>query len=533
MKHRASNTNFTLAAAVVATAAVAGQGAMASPAPASALVLDPARAAKIGETDPRYQSYNVEMVEIVGGRFWAPYPSADDASDGKPALTAEQARAAMFRQREPLNLADPRLRTIAGGLGPVYVRVSGAWANSVYFHDSDASAPATAPKGFEGVLTRPQWAGVVAFAKAINARLVVSFPVSAGARNPDGSWNPDQARRLIRYTLRLGGRIYAAELINEPNVGTAVGLPRGYRAADFARDIAAFRALVSVEAPDIKVVGPGSTGEAGFMMFRRNSDMISTDALMTAKPTPRFDIFSYHSYGTVSQRCARMDPSAGTSPEAALGDAWLARADTIFDHYKAVQARFVPGKPIWITETAQTGCGGDRWAATWLDTFRYVDQLGRLAQRGAAVSFHNTLSASDYALVDDVTLAPRPSYWAAVLWRHTMGARVLGGAVSEGPVHGYLQCLPDRAGGVGAVVLNLDQTASRTVRLPTAAQRFTLTADRIDASSVSLNGTPLAMTSDGRLPAMRGAAAAAGNASLPPASITFLRFDGVKNPSCR
>src|SRR5881628_3680438 len=30
----------------------------------------------LGEVDPRFVSYNVEAVEVTGGRFWAPYKSA-------------------------------------------------------------------------------------------------------------------------------------------------------------------------------------------------------------------------------------------------------------------------------------------------------------------------------------------------------------------------------------------------------------------------------------------------------------------------
>ena len=37
---------------------------------------------------------------------------------------------------------------------------------------------------------------------------------------------------------------------------------------------------------------------------------------------------------------------------------------------------------------------------------------------------HNTLAASDYALLDDHTYAPRPNYWAALLWRRLMGTTV-------------------------------------------------------------------------------------------------------------
>jgi hypothetical protein len=36
------------------------------------------------------------------------------------------------------------------------------------------------------------------------------------------------------------------------------------------------------------------------------------------------------------------------------------------------------------------------WANTFLDTFRYLDQLGRLARQDVRVVAHNTLVASDY-----------------------------------------------------------------------------------------------------------------------------------------
>ena len=33
----------------------------------------PASMARIGTVDERFQSYNVEMVEVTGGEFWKPY----------------------------------------------------------------------------------------------------------------------------------------------------------------------------------------------------------------------------------------------------------------------------------------------------------------------------------------------------------------------------------------------------------------------------------------------------------------------------
>ena len=189
--------------------------------------IHPATMPRIAEVDARFQSYNVEMAEVIGGRFWAPYPKPGEAP-AKPASGLDAA-AAMFRKREPLDLmGNHRLRVLAKALGPAYVRVGGAWANKVYFQDNDEPAMAKAPSGYDGVLTRAEWAGVVDFAKATDAKIVTSFAVSAGPRDANGVWNPDQARRVVAYTRSLGGGIYAAELINEPNVGPLVGLPNGY-----------------------------------------------------------------------------------------------------------------------------------------------------------------------------------------------------------------------------------------------------------------------------------------------------------------
>ena len=35
--------------------------------------LSPKTMSRIGTVDERFQSYNIEMVEVTGGRFWKPY----------------------------------------------------------------------------------------------------------------------------------------------------------------------------------------------------------------------------------------------------------------------------------------------------------------------------------------------------------------------------------------------------------------------------------------------------------------------------
>jgi hypothetical protein len=292
-------------------------------------------------------------------------------------------------------------------LGPSYMRISGSWANSIYFQDDDRPQMPP-PLGYQGVLTRQQWAGVVAFGKAVDAKILTSFASSPGAKLADGSWNPEGARRLFAYTQSLGSQIDAVELANEPNVARPV-----YASDLYARDIATLRRIIDEVSPRTKLVGPGSTGEAGFKLFTVAPAEASTARLLSGTPQPRFDVFSHHFYGAVSERCKSMSARRGTevttSRTEALSESWLSRADQAQRHYRALRDKFVPGAPIWITETAQTACGGDRWASTFLDTFRYLDQLGRLAKQDVSINFHNTLAASDYALIDDQTWLPRPN----------------------------------------------------------------------------------------------------------------------------
>jgi hypothetical protein len=97
-----------------------------SPVAARDMSLVPANMARIATIDERYQSYNVEMAEIMGGNFWKPYArqgGVAPAKAGSPAPAASGALgvgqdASMYQKRAPIDLSQPRLRKLAsaGGL---------------------------------------------------------------------------------------------------------------------------------------------------------------------------------------------------------------------------------------------------------------------------------------------------------------------------------------------------------------------------------------------------------------------------------
>ena len=96
---------------------------------------------RIATIDERFQSFNIEMIEVTGGRFWKSYHDIDAKAaaplSAKPAGPVPAGMdPSLYQYRPPVRLANPRLRALAAALGPAYVRVSGTWANTTYFHDS-------------------------------------------------------------------------------------------------------------------------------------------------------------------------------------------------------------------------------------------------------------------------------------------------------------------------------------------------------------------------------------------------------------
>ncbi len=502
----------------------------------SAVSIDPAHLDAMAEVDPQFQAFNVEMLEITGGRFWKPYKDLQRQStaNSKRGGAGSDPTESLYQYRPPIDLSNARLRKLTAALGPTYLRISGTWANSTYFDDSDEPAPTKAPDGFQGVLTRKEWKAVIDFAHAVDAEIITSFATSPGTRSAEGLWTSDQARRLLTYTTSIGGKIAAAEFMNEPNFAAeSRGAPKNYDAAAYGRDIAIFRPFLKQVAPEVLFLGPGSTGEGGPIAAAVNQTKLGSEALMQATG-PVYDALSFHIYVAASQRCGGTNTPFGTTAAEALSATWLSRPDSVTAYYKRLRDRFEPGKALWVTEMADAACGGNPWASTFLDTFRYLDQHAALAQQGVRVVAHNTLAASDYGLLDESTLEPRPNYWAALLWNKFMGTRVLKPPTK--PDEGlrlYAHCMKGVPGGVTMLAINTNRNEAKSLRMATSSERYTLTATALEGTAVRLNGKELQLGPGDSLPDLSGTKAAAGSITLPPLSISFLAARDAQNASCR
>jgi hypothetical protein len=145
---------------------------------------------KLATVDERYQSFNIEMVEVTGGKFWRPMDEKSFAAIEAKKKDVASVQVGMdpdlFAYRNPIDLSNPRLRKLAAALGPTYVRVSGSWQNMTFFQDNDDPTPVKAPEGFQGVLTRKEWKGVVDFTKAVDGKIVTNMPTTSGTRDAKG-----------------------------------------------------------------------------------------------------------------------------------------------------------------------------------------------------------------------------------------------------------------------------------------------------------------------------------------------------------
>jgi hypothetical protein len=166
-----------------------------------------------------------------------------------------------------------------------------------------------------------------------------------------------------------------------------------------------------------------------------------------------------------------------------------------------------------------------------------LDQLGALARRGQQVSVRQTLSGSNYGLIDDVTLDPRPDYWASVLWRRLMGQGVLdvGRKAVDDYVRVYAHCTYQRPGAVTLLAINLDADHSVRIEADGMSNRskelYLLTSDALDSADLMLNGTVL-RDDNGTLPVLDPDRVGNDPIDIPPRAMAFIVYPEAEAVAC-
>ena len=477
---------------------------------------------KIREIDPKLISYNVEMTEVTGGTFWKEYtPEQIAGTEEFPAIKDASEMAGLMQPYPPVDLYESRIRTLAKGLGPAHMRVSGSWATNTYY-DFDGHTNGKVPEGYHAVLTKDQWDAVLDFVKDMGNDLLVSAANCPGARRADGSWNPEQIEMLLDYSKEKGVPVASSEFMNEPNM-LSTGPTRDYSVEDYARDQDQYLSLLKEKYPETLTVGPAACGDdytgtgSNLSVLMR---ICSTDEIMShTKVMPQR--FSYHCYTGISER----GKIFGTHWDVkdTLSEKYLAVQSAAAHYYAKIRDQYCPNAPMWVTECADAGCGGNTWASTYLEVIRLADQLAGFSTITDGAMFHNTLASSDYGFLDHKTHLPRPNYWLAWIWNQLVGTTVYDTheELREG-VHLYANSRRDGKKGTCWILINNSQTESTEVEIPSDAEVYMLSAETLRSKSILLNGAPLALTSDEQLPELKGVAHQADILSAAPATVTFI-----------
>jgi heparanase 1 len=489
----------------------------------------------IRNVDERLMSYNIEMAEVTGGTFWKAYTKEQIAGTEEvpPISMLTQSftdMAKLMQYYPPIDLSNVRLIEMAKQFGPVWIRVSGSWATKTYY-DFEGVTKGIVPEGYQNILTRKQWIGVLEFVKAVGGKLLISVSNCAGDHPNGGPLDLTQAKKIFAFSRDYGVDIDAAEFMNEPNMLEVAGTPDGYTAADYARDQDIFNGWVRKNYPSCLIVGPCTTGDPSVIKPGEKNvsagigslmKVCTTHDLMTGSKI-RLDIFSYHYYNGVSERLASAAPDAHWNSGEAHTDAYLAVAPSCVKNHIPLRDQYVPGGQIWVTESGDAGGGGDTWASTYLDVFRTLNELGSFSELTDGVIFHNTLASSDYGFLQHRTFEPRPNYFAALLWTRLMGTVVYDcGNLAKKEAHVYCHSRKDQEPGVCYLLINNSLTDDLIVQIPKEADRYTLSGETVRSDVMLLNGRELNISGTALLPDLSPVKQEAGTVRLMPGTCTFL-----------
>ena len=461
----------------------------------------------IAETDPRYLSVAVDTAQVVGGEFWA--------RDGSVGIVGGM-------PVPPYDFTRLRLRALAAELAPGFLRIGGSDADLAYFDFSDD--PLTheeAPEGYSWVFTREQYDGVFEFADALGFSVMLTLNGGPGPRDDEFVWQPDQAQVVLDYTNEQGHEVALWELTNEPN-GFVLFHEEHLTGERLAADYAVFAPTVRAVFPEARIGGPSN---AFWPVVGEPNPTF--EEFFAAGGGTDLDVVSWHFYPQQSIRCPVMSRVAEEETLMnARGLNEVARwSETAEEAAQSIDAE------VYLGESGHAQCGGAPGLSdAFAGSFWWMDQLGQLAARGTRAVVRQTLSGSDYGILDDDTLDPRPDYWTSVLWMRLMGTRVLAVSQDDVDLRTYAHCTPGRAGAITLLLINLG-TSPITVELSGQSQeRYVVTGESLTTQSIELNGRTLVDT-DGVLPAL-DPVASSDDLELPARSIAFVVVSDAAAAAC-
>lgn len=456
-----------------------------------------------------------------------------------------------------LDLQSSRLRKLAAGLSPAYLRVGGSEGDQAVY-DIDGACSRSA--GGSGVphpafcLTEPRWEELLGFANNTGLGVVFGLNVMYGRncsiRNEPqpacdsftdygtcSPWDPSNAFALMELTAARGLPVAGFEVGNEKE--------HQLTPQDYASCMQAVRQKIDELWPAGSrplLVGPDENPRADWLhqMLRAGGDVV--------------DVVTYHLYAGYG-----LDPSL---TKELVDPGFLDFTRVIAGNVQRVVQSAAPHAQLWVGETAAAWHSGEAGITDAFESgFWFVDQLGTVASLSHQVMCRQCLVGGNYSMlgVNDGYI-PRPDYYTGVLWKRLMGDVVLTSYQEEPAVmpyipamRGYLHCTPGVPGSATFAFLNTDAERSFEIDLSgsdtdghafrsSTREEYVLSSpgvgppgphqSELSSLEVALNGKVLKLGEDDALPEMAGRSVSGGAFTAPPRTYGFVVFPDAKALAC-
>ena len=373
---------------------------------------------------PEYLSVAIDMAQIVGGPWWE---GSSEFKAGRGGKKANQ----LDLQQSPLLQQLKRLR-------PLYLRIGGTEADSVYYAQDNEPLPA----GFSSRLTLARLHELFDFVRRADAKLLFTLNANPQLWQKQRALMEAQLERLIKAIKKHNISTINLEFGNENNAfWLAHGLFEQANTKTYSQLYQNVRR--KLQGHQIPLAGPANAfwprlGEVFSWLSVDSSEFLRNNA-------NQVDQLTWHYYPSQSQRCPVRTLAATAKNFSKLST--HERIEKYFSRMYKQRQSLSPSTEIWLGETGSAQCGGEQGISdSFVSSRWWLNQLGLGALYDTQVQIRQSFIGADYGLLDPQTLQPRPDYYVSLLWKQWMGNRVLRVKSPVADIKAYAHCHPQKIG---------------------------------------------------------------------------------------
>lgn len=409
----------------------------------------------------------------------------------------------LIRHRwEKFNFSSEKIRNLARGLSPAFLRIGGTDEDFLLFVENDVKELYENDlPSFNGYTNFTMSASDVdnIFHFANDAGLSVIFGLNVLLRTPEMNWDTSNAEKLMAYMVGKGYHC-GWELGNEP-VDLKGLVNRTITGEQLAKDFKILRELLDqhpkygrlIVGPDVSSPWKGQTRSAFLEEFLSNIQ-------------GSIDAMTYHQYYTNNKAAV----SDFYNPK--VLDVLITEIQQVLAIMKGSGATSISP---WLGETSSSYGGGVPGVSdSYIAGFMWLDKLGVAARLGHNVVVRQTFYGASYSLISREAFDPFPDYWLSLLYKRLVGPQVLDvrdGIALDRKVRVYAHCASERStydkGSIVLLALNTQLDEVQLVLMEELqglpVEQYLLTPGvnaNLTSQTVKLNGEYLKLVNDTFLP---------------------------------